>query len=71
LKLYKLYSVGEKFGRCYCNKIIVATDINFALSDAKNIILQKASDMGIKIVSDVHRMPDDELLSVLRITHIF
>ena len=65
-ELYKLNSVGEQFGKGYSVKIIVATDIDFALSGAKNIILQRAADMGIRVISDVHEMSDEEFGSALR-----
>lgn len=65
-ELYKLYSVGEQFGKGYCQKIIVATDLNHALGDAKNVILQRAVDMGIQIIEDVHKKTDDEIADELK-----
>lgn len=59
-ELYKLNSVGEQFGKGYSVKIIVATDIDFALGGAKNVILQRAADMGIRVISGVHEMSDEE-----------
>ena len=66
-ELYKLNSVGEQFGKGYSVKIIVATDIDFALGGAKNIILQRAADMDIRVISDVHEMSDEEFGSALRL----
>ena len=64
-ELYKLYVVGEIFGRGYGKKIIVATDMDRALGDSCLAIRQRAQDMGITIISDVHRMDDSELETVL------
>lgn len=65
-ELYKLYSVGERFGRGYCKKIIVTTNLTYALGDAKNHILQRAADMGISVIEDVHMKTDDEIAEEMR-----
>lgn len=65
-ELYKLYSVGEQFGRGYCKKIIVTTNLTYALGDAKNVILQRAADMGIHIIENVHMKTDSEISEELR-----
>lgn len=65
-ELYKLYLVGEQFGKGYCQKIIVTTDLNHALGDAKNVILQRAVDIGIQIIEDVHKKTDDEIADELK-----
>ena len=65
-ELYKLYSVGEQFGRGYCKKIIVTTNLTYALGDAKNVILQRAADMGIHIIENVHMKSDSEIAEELR-----
>lgn len=58
-ELYKLYSVGEQFGKGYCKKIIVTTNLTYALGQAKNLILQRAADMGIVIIENVQDMDDE------------
>lgn len=65
-ELYKLYSVGEQFGRGYCKKIIVTTNLTYALGNAKNLLLQRAADMGIIIIENVHRKTDDEFREELQ-----
>lgn len=65
-ELYKLYSVGERFGKGYCTKIIVTTNLTHSLGDAKNIVLQRAADMGIHIIENVHLKTDDEIADELR-----
>lgn len=65
-ELYKLYSVGEQFGKGYCTKIIVTTNLTYALGDAKNVILQRAADMGIHIIENVHLKTDDDITNELK-----
>ena len=65
-ELYKLYSVGERFGTGYCEKIIVTTNLTYALGDAKNIILQRAADMGIHIIENVHLKTDGDIAEEMR-----
>ena len=65
-ELYKLYSVGQRFGSGYGKLLIVTTDISFALGDSENLFRQRALDMGIDILSNVHTMSDDELADELR-----
>ena len=65
-ELYKLYSVGEQFGKEYCTKIIVTTNLTYALGDAKNVILQRSADMGISVIENVHQKTDDEIVDELK-----
>lgn len=65
-ELYKLYSVGEQFGKGYCTKIIITTNLTYALGDAKNVILQRAADMGIHIIENVHLKTDDDISNELK-----
>ena len=65
-ELYKLYTVGERFGKGYCIKIIVAADLTRSLGPAKNLILQRASDMGIHIIENVHQKTDEEIAEELK-----
>ena len=46
---------------------VVTTDLAFALGDAKNTILQRAADMCIHIIENVHMKSDREFAEVLRI----
>lgn len=65
-ELYKLYSVGERFGKGYGRKIIMASNLDYALGSAKNLILQRASDMGITMIDGLYRKTDDEIAEDLR-----
>ena len=60
-ELYKLYTVKEKFGTEYGKMFIVTTD--FDKSDYEfNLehLSQRAADMGIEIIKNVHLMTDAE-----------
>ena len=65
-ELYKLYSVGERFSGGYGKKIIVTTNSSYALGDAKNVIFQRAADMGIHIIENVHLKTDNEISAELK-----
>lgn len=66
-EMYKLYTVGERFGTGYSKKIIVAASLTQSLGDAKNVMLQRAKDMDIIIIEDVHKKTDQEIAEELRI----
>lgn len=65
-ELYKLYSVGERFSGGYGKKIIVTTNSAYALGEARNVILQRAADMGISVIENVHQKTDDEIADELK-----
>lgn len=65
-ELYKLYSIGERFSGGYGKKILVTTNSTFALGEARNVLLQRAADMGICIIENVHRKTDDEISDELK-----
>ena len=65
-ELYKLYSVGERFGKGYGKKIIAASNLDYALGGGKNLILQRAADMGICVIDDLYLKTDDEIAEDLR-----
>lgn len=65
-ELYKLYSVGERFSGGYGKKILVTTNSPFALGEARNVLLQRAADMGICVIENVHRKTDDEISDELK-----
>lgn len=64
-ELYKLDTVAERFGTGYAKKIIVTTDMQYALNDHEEDMLQRAADMGIVIVDRVHRMTEEEFAEKL------
>ena len=64
-ELYKLNTVAERFGTGYCSKIIVTTDLKYAVNNSEEALLQRALDMGIKIIDNVHEMSSEEFSSAL------
>lgn len=65
-ELYKLYSVGERFSGGYGKKIIVTTNSAYALGEARNVLLQRAADMEISVIENVHQKTDDEIADELK-----
>ena len=58
-ELYKLYTVKEKFGTEYGKMFIVTTDFDKSDSEYNLEYLdQRAADMGIEIIKNVHLMSD-------------
>ena len=66
-ELYKLYAVSEQFGKGYCKRILVTTSLRYAVDNARQRLqlLQRAEDMGIVILEDVHTMTDAEFSAEL------
>lgn len=65
-ELYKLYTVRDKFGKDFGKTLLVTTD--FDKSDKEYIleyISQRAEDMGIKILKNVHLLSDEEFKTEL------
>ncbi|MCM1219114.1 MAG: hypothetical protein NC548_31925 [Lachnospiraceae bacterium] len=65
-ELYKLYSVGERFSSGYGKKILVTTNSPYALGEARNVLLQRAADMGICVIENVHKKSDNEISEELK-----
>ena len=66
-ELYKLYAVSEQFGKGYCKRILVTTSLRYAVDNARQRLqlLQRAEDMGIVILEDVHTMTDADFSAEL------
>lgn len=62
--LYELDTVANKFGGEYAKKIIVATHISRNES-TRDVILQRARDMHIEIISDADIIPKEEFIKLL------
>ncbi len=65
-ELYKLDSLGYRFGREYAKVFIVTTDISYALDNKLNLFRQRALDMEIELIENVHLLNDDEFKEELR-----
>ncbi len=63
--LYELETVAEKFGGEYAKKILVCTYLN-SNKDSASHIRQRANDMGIEIIYDVHRMSNEDFFNALK-----
>ena len=63
-ELYKLNTVTERFGGPYAKKVLVATTMGRAGSQRASFI-ERAQDMGIKVIDGVHEMTDAEFEKAL------
>ena len=63
--LYELSTVAQKFGGKHSGKIVVTNHVNRNIS-SKDAILQRAKDMGIKVIYDVDEISKDEFLNLLQ-----
>lgn len=64
-ELYKLQAVAERFGGKYSKKVLIATSINDSTT-AGRYLYQRAEDMGIRIMNDIHEMSDTALAKSLK-----
>ena len=65
-ELNKMYVVRDKFGKEYGRMIIVTTDFDkFTGGYTLEHLRQRAKDMGIDIIENVHEMTDEEFRSKL------
>ena len=58
-ELYKLSTVAERFGTGYAKKVIVATTLG-KKSSSQRYFVERAREMGIRLITDVHKMSDEE-----------
>ncbi|NLL16015.1 MAG: DUF1887 family protein [Clostridiales bacterium] len=64
-ELYKLNTVAEKFGGPYSKKALVATSLSGRLRSL-DFFRQRAKDMGIELIENVHLMPDSQLAEKIK-----
>lgn len=64
--LYELATVAERYGGAYAKKVLLTTYLN---NDAasRQFILQRAKDMGITVLENVHLLEQDEFAQLLRV----
>lgn len=65
-ELYKLSAVAEHFCPEDHLKAVVATAMGKLSPQARQRLEQRARDMGIRLISSVHRMGDRELINTLK-----
>ena len=63
--LYELSIMAERFGGEYARKILLTSYVNTD-SDSKKYLLQRASDMGIKVIDGVDKMSKEEFAGELK-----
>ncbi len=64
-ELYKLNTVAERFGDKFAKKVLVGTTLGKG-GRSKRYLLERAEDMGIKVIEGVHEMPREEFARQLR-----
>lgn len=64
-ELYKLQSVAEHFGRGYAKKILIATSLDDT-HPATAHFRQRAEDMKIRIIDDLHLLSDSQIQETFR-----
>lgn len=63
-ELYKLNTVAERFGGPYAKKVLIATTMGRTGSQ-RTAFVERARDMGIKVIDGVHEMSDEEFEKAL------
>lgn len=63
-ELYKLSSVAEMFGGKYAKKVLIVTKLD-KNNRAADYLLQRAEDMGIRVIANAGRLSDDEFTAAL------
>lgn len=59
-ELYKLSSVARRFGGPYAKKMLIATDLDQKSYASNRAFIQRASDMGIYLVTDAGELLPEE-----------
>lgn len=63
-ELYKLNTVANRFGGKYALKVLIATTLD-NMKETGCYIRQRAKDMDIKVIDDLHRLDDKRILERL------
>ena len=64
-ELYKLHTVAHRFGGSYVKKVLIATSLQDSTKKGRQI-LQRAKDMGIRVVYNVQTFPPEQLRKTIR-----
>lgn len=64
-ELYKLNTVTRRFGGKYAKKVLVATHLGRS-NDSAEYFRQRAKDMGIILIDNVHEMDDNAFMKAMR-----
>ena len=60
-ELYKLNTVARRFGGQYGKRVLVATTLEHMNNDKACYIRQRAKDMNITLIDDIHQIDDKEI----------
>lgn len=65
-ELYKLNTVAEKFGGPYAQKVLVATYFGKSSAEGHKYFVQRAKDMKIQLIENVHELSEDEFAKKIK-----
>ena len=65
-ELYKLNTVAEKFGGPYAQKVLVTTYYSKNITDRYKYFVQRAKDMKIQLIENVHELSDEEFAKKIK-----
>ncbi|MDO4563384.1 MAG: hypothetical protein Q4C12_06070 [Clostridia bacterium] len=63
--LYELDTIANKFGGEYSRRFVFATYVS-SDTESRKYILQRAKDMKIEVIEDLHRMEKNEIVAAMR-----
>lgn len=66
-ELYKLNAVANRFGGRYAKKVLVATTLGKRTQKSRQYFLERAKDMGITVITDVHKLSPEDFSKRLRL----
>jgi len=65
-ELYKLSTVAERFGGPYARKMLIATDLDRKNYYGNQAFIQRASDMGVYLVTDAGELKPEEWKQIFK-----
>lgn len=64
-ELYKLNTVANRFGGAYARKLLIGTTLGKS-GRGKQYFLQRAKDMKIQVLDEVHTLSDEQFRKKLK-----
>ena len=65
-ELYKLNTVANKFGGVYAQKVLIATYFGKSTVEGHKYFVQRAKDMKIQLIENVHNLSDEAFAKKIR-----
>lgn len=65
-ELYKLNTVAERFGGPHAQKVLVATYFGKTTADGHKYFVQRAKDMKIQLIENVHEFSDENFIKEIK-----